>query len=371
MRRCVLCFILGLFPGLLIADTGPLEIVLGAEPTPPYAFEEKGEVRGFYRELLTEVLRGSGYQLRLQIIPPRRSKAMLLSGEIDGVVGVERNFPGVEQAVNSQPLLNINLHAITRSDTGLSYQSISDLEGRVIGAVAGLGLDLRFPNLHFEFVSDAELNLRKLIYKRFDVFLEDPTIVRYLASNKSQEYANRYLVLNPPIDRLDVVVVMNRLGRYTQAKLDALNRGLQQFRKQPKLAELKQRWALVEEPTRIARQGSLAVVVHPSSATHKLTEAQVAAVFLGKGLSGAFQPIDLPDEDPLREQFYLKIANLSPQQVKAQWARLVFSGMATTQPKVIKSSEEALMKVAERPGSIAYVDGSQVNDRVKVVYWVP
>ncbi|WP_137935872.1 transporter substrate-binding domain-containing protein [Chitinivorax sp. B] len=372
MRRA-LWLLLTIWTCLLRAETLPQELVLGAEPTPPYAFDDKGEVRGFYRDLLLEALRGSGYQFRLQIIPPRRSRAMLLSGEIDGIVGIERDYPGFEQQISSLPLITISLHAITRTDTMLNYRSMADLEGRPIGAIAGLGLELRFPSIEFEFVSEAELNLRKLMYKRFDVFLEDPVIVRQLANTKYPDYVGRYQVLNPAVDRLNLVVVMNRAGKHTQTKLDALNRGLLQLRKLPKLAELRQRWTLVDDASRPGHQGSIAVVVNPSSPLHKLNEAQVAALFLGKtqGSSGqALQPIDLADTDPLRELFYLKIANLSVQQVKSQWARQLFSGMAL-QPKVVRSSEDALARVVERPGSVAYIDGTLVSDRVKVVYWVP
>ena len=118
----------------------------------------------------------------------------------------------------------------------------------------------------------------------------------------------------------------------------------------------------------------IAVVVHPSSPISKLSQQEVAGIFLGQiqGLAGQpLRPFDLPYDDPLRETFYRRIANLSLEQVQARWARLLFAGK-TSVPKVATSVQEALALVSERPEAIVYVDEAAVDERrLKIVFVLP
>ena len=53
-------------------------------------------------------------------------------------------------------------------------------------------------------------------------------------------------------------------------------------------------------------------------------------------------------------------------QLKAQWARQIFTGGAKP-PKEMASDDEILKFVANTPGAIAYMDSSKVNKTVKVI----
>ena len=115
-------------------------------------------------------------------------------------------------------------------------------------------------------------------------------------------------------------------------------------------------------------------MVHPSNPISKLSQQEVAGIFLGQiqGLSGqALRPFDLPYDEPLRESFYRRIANLSMEQVQARWARSLFAGRASV-PKVTASTQDALALVSERPEAIVYVDEAAVDERrLKIVFVLP
>jgi hypothetical protein len=59
--------------------------------------------------------------------------------------------------------------------------------------------------------------------------------------------------------------------------------------------------------------------------------------------------------------------NKTPAEINAYWARLIFSGK-TRPPRVVDSVERMLHLVATRPGALAYVERSQVDARVKIVF---
>lgn len=110
------------------------------------------------------------------------------------------------------------------------------------------------------------------------------------------------------------------------------------------------------------------VVVNAGSPIHAMTNDQVAQFFLGK--SAAMTPIDLPESSPLRAEFYKKVTDKEPAQVKALWSKLVFTGKAT-QPKEVATSADVKKAVAADPKAIAYMEKGAVDSTVKVVLTAP
>lgn len=107
------------------------------------------------------------------------------------------------------------------------------------------------------------------------------------------------------------------------------------------------------------------VVVNPKAADAALTKDQVAQFFLGK--STAMTPVDLPESAPARAEFYKKVTDKDPSQVKSLWSKLVFTGKATM-PKELGDSAAVKKAVAADPKAIGYIEKSAVDATVKAVY---
>jgi ABC-type phosphate transport system substrate-binding protein len=114
-------------------------------------------------------------------------------------------------------------------------------------------------------------------------------------------------------------------------------------------------------------QAEVVVIVNPKHPAASMTPEQVANVYLGKDAS--FAPADLPESASQRNEFYTKVAGKDSAQVKAIWARLVFTGK-TQPPKEIGSSADAVKFVAGNDKAIAYVDKGAVDGSVKAVLTV-
>jgi hypothetical protein len=80
-------------------------------------------------------------------------------------------------------------------------------------------------------------------------------------------------------------------------------------------------------------------------------------------------PLDLP-KGPIREEFYLKVTGKNPSQVKAYWAKQMFTGSGQP-PKEIESSTDLIDLIAKNPNLVGYVEKSKVNASVKVLYNLP
>ncbi len=118
-------------------------------------------------------------------------------------------------------------------------------------------------------------------------------------------------------------------------------------------------------------RADLVLVANPHSGIERLTQDEVINIYLGRYrrmTSGiAAEPVDLADESELRARFYRSLVNKSLAEINAYWARLVFSGK-TRPPQLVNSVETALQFVAAHPGALAYLERSQIDRRVRIVF---
>lgn len=112
------------------------------------------------------------------------------------------------------------------------------------------------------------------------------------------------------------------------------------------------------------------VVVSAKSGATALSADQVSDIFLGKAnaLPGAGQavPIDQSDTSGVREEFYQKATSKNPAQVKAYWAKQIFSGKGQP-PKEVGDSAAVKTLLASNPNMIGYIDKAAVDASVKVL----
>lgn len=115
----------------------------------------------------------------------------------------------------------------------------------------------------------------------------------------------------------------------------------------------------------------LVLVASPQSGIERLTQDDVINIYLGRYrrlASGMVaEPVDLPADAELRARFYRRLVNKSLAEINAYWARLVFSGK-TRPPQVVEGVENVLRLVAAQPGALAYLERTQVDGRVRIVF---
>jgi ABC-type phosphate transport system substrate-binding protein len=111
-------------------------------------------------------------------------------------------------------------------------------------------------------------------------------------------------------------------------------------------------------------------IVSAKSHVKALNSEQVADIFLGKtsrfpdGTQAT--PIDQSEDSPAREKFYTQFTGKSPAQLRAYWAKIIFTGRGQP-PRQVPGSAEAKNIGAQNPNAIAYIDARLVDDTVRVV----
>lgn len=112
------------------------------------------------------------------------------------------------------------------------------------------------------------------------------------------------------------------------------------------------------------------VIGHPGLAVDSVSANEAKKIWLGKTstLGGeTLKVADLPKDAPARGDFYSGVVNKNESQLKAYWAKIVFSGKGTP-PKEFGSPEDVVGWVAANPGAVGYVDSAAVNESVKVLF---
>ena len=111
-------------------------------------------------------------------------------------------------------------------------------------------------------------------------------------------------------------------------------------------------------------------VVSARSQVPALRAEQVADIFLGKATrfpDGTYAvPIDQVEESEVRDRFYAQYAGKSPAQVKAHWAKIIFTGRGQP-PRQVPDSVEARKAIAANPNAIGYIDSRHVDPSVRVL----
>ena len=111
-----------------------------------------------------------------------------------------------------------------------------------------------------------------------------------------------------------------------------------------------------------AARAELVVIV--SAKAGAVAPELICQSYLGKIKQPA--PVNLPEKNATRDQFYAKACHKDPAQVRSIWSKLIFTGGGTP-PTEVDTEHDMKKAVAADPGRIGYIDKKDVDATVKVV----
>jgi ABC-type phosphate transport system substrate-binding protein len=115
----------------------------------------------------------------------------------------------------------------------------------------------------------------------------------------------------------------------------------------------------------------IVVIVNPQNPIAAIDSGDLRPIFQTTKTSwgnsaGDAMPLNLPDDNPLRQEFDKAVLGLDPDRVARYWQDRKIRGGA--RPPVKVSSTSAVVKgVAAKTGAVGYVKASEANATVKVV----
>jgi ABC-type phosphate transport system substrate-binding protein len=122
----------------------------------------------------------------------------------------------------------------------------------------------------------------------------------------------------------------------------------------------------------LASAADIVVVTSANAGIDSLSRADVQQLFSGKKKEVAgirIQPLDQPPSSKVRDEFYQKVLDKNPSQMRAYWARMTFTGKANP-PGTVSGSSELGALLGGQAVFVGYLPSDQVSDGMKVLYRV-
>lgn len=122
----------------------------------------------------------------------------------------------------------------------------------------------------------------------------------------------------------------------------------------------------------VKAEKQLAIIASKNSDISTLDEASLQAVFLGLLTKDpqlrTLKPVDLHNSDD-RDFFYQILVGRNRHQMQAYWSRMSFTGRG--RPPTELEVKDLIAALENNPRLIAYVPTDLVNDKVKVLMFIP
>lgn len=222
-------------------------VAIACEIFPPFSYQEDGQVKGIFIDLVREAFRRSGTPITITAYPWARAIAMLENGETDALCTIYKSAQRETFADFSQAVVPDIQSLFVRREAEFRFDgSLESLRGRTIGTVEGYSygetFDEAFKNgtLRSEPVNLIDRNVEKLLDGRIDMFVEGKYVALY--TMKKMGVAERVRELEPDVRRTQLYLAFSK-KRNRVALLTQFNEALDSMKKDGTYQKIIDRYA--------------------------------------------------------------------------------------------------------------------------------
>jgi len=226
-----ICFIIAATITLFPNTTTASELIFTTSDFPPYGIKgDKGVVAsGHDVEVVTEVFKRKGYNVKLRFLPWKRTLAMAKNGQSTAIISCAYTKEREDFIKYSDPISTGTSSLISRSDyTRTTPKKLHEALGRKIVSVSGYAYTTQLQNAkipHYEAVNDAAaLNL--LLKRNFDLFFSSREIIQY--KSKKQNISESLKFHN--ISQMNFFLCFSRKWPNYGTLVEAFNIGLAEIK---------------------------------------------------------------------------------------------------------------------------------------------
>lgn len=147
--------------------------------------------------MLRQILSLMGQKPVFQSMPWKRAQETFNKGNADGIYVYTKTPKRLEKAYYSNPVSYITLTLFKRKEDNINWNKLSDISPYKVGASGGFHYPDNFLNaaangeftLEYVFGEDPNLlNLRKLLFKRIDLFICNPDVCGLIIKKHTPEF---------------------------------------------------------------------------------------------------------------------------------------------------------------------------------------
>jgi polar amino acid transport system substrate-binding protein len=208
------------------ADEPPVTIKVATD------YEKEG---GALVELTIAAFKRVGYNVDIQYFPWKRALEKSLAGDFDLLLGAYYTKERELLLAYSEPIGKLDLCLVKRSEDDIRFTSLEDLKPYRIGLVRGAAVRPDFDLaartfLNIEYVSILKYNIRKLLHRRIDLFVDKRFMVQKILREEYPDSIDKVDILSPPLRSFAFYNAFPRSRPSHLQYLNAFNKGLSQLR---------------------------------------------------------------------------------------------------------------------------------------------
>ncbi len=119
-----------------------------------------------------------------------------------------------------------------------------------------------------------------------------------------------------------------------------------------------------------AASAEVLIVVSAEAPFSRLTSSDLRDIYLGRRTQIAngihVVPLDQSEGAAARSEFYTRYTGQTPAQIKAHWARQIFTGRGEP-PQALSNNHAVVERLVGDTKALGYIDHSFLDDRLRVV----
>lgn len=213
-------------------EVAKTKIVLATWDWAPYYARELPD-GGAATEIVEMSFRRAGYELQVEWVPWARAIEKAKEGEYDGVLGCWYTDERAGFFSYSKPFLHNEIVFFKRRGEAIHYKSFRDVTAYRIGVTRNSGPHEWLKAKHFsnlDIVGDANLNIKKLMAKRFDLIADEKMGVLYILKHQYPGWKDALEILDPPLRVDNLHIMISKKNRAHQKIVSDFDRGLLEIR---------------------------------------------------------------------------------------------------------------------------------------------
>ncbi len=207
---------------------------IACETIIPFSYEENGEAKGIFLDLVREAFRRMDYKFSMKFYPWARGLNMLENGNVDALCTTAKQPERERFADYSQPVVPYTQSLFVLRDSQISFDgSVESLRPYTIGIVEGYTYDQKFEaafkdgRLKSEPVNLAERNFEKLLGGRIDICMEGKYVGLYTL--KKLGYSDKVKLLSPDVRDIHLYLAFSK-KRNLAPLIEKFNKTLQEMK---------------------------------------------------------------------------------------------------------------------------------------------
>lgn len=115
----------------------------------------------------------------------------------------------------------------------------------------------------------------------------------------------------------------------------------------------------------------IVVVVAESNTVTSLSAQQIRDIFLGHSTffpdGSPAVPVDQAENSTARIEFYARLLNMTPAQIRSHWARMTFTGRGRP-PRSVRSEADLVALLQQDRRIVSYLSRSSLDQNTRIVF---